>query len=58
MRCFDAILGFQIEFHADLILGTDFLSIGTVDMMINISFSCFQLLYFIHLKEQGKKAAS
>lgn len=55
MKCFDAILGFQIEFHVDLIPGTGFLSIGTVDMMINLSFSFFQLLYFIYLKKQGKR---
>lgn len=46
------MLSSQIEFHADLTLVTDFLSTGTVDMMINFSFSCFQLLYFIYLKKQ------
>lgn len=34
------------------------LSTGTVDAMINFSFVCFKLLYFIYLKDQGNWAAS
>lgn len=52
------MLSFQIEVHADLTLGTDFVSTGTADMMINFSFISFQLLDFIYLKKQGKKALS
>lgn len=52
------MLSFQLEGHKDLILVTDFLSTGTVDVMINFSFVCFKLLYFIYLKDQGNWAAS